>query len=125
MTTAFDEKLAYIDKVLSFYFDDEPFIETAKLFPSPEGQVENWFRFAQVFEKVSILGNVPKEHWEILQLIVEDATTAYEAAEFMGEKPDHDERLGEGYEDSYEIPPGFVERHQELIWKVVNEVYGT
>ncbi len=125
MTTTFDEKITYIDKVLGFYFENEPFIETARLFPSPEGQVENWFKFAQVFEKVSILGKVPTENWEVLQLIVEDAITEFEAAVFIGEKPDQERRLGEGYEESYEFPTGFVEHHQDLIWKVVNEVYRT
>ena len=120
-----EEKLAYIDRVLGFYFENEPFAETAKLFPSPEGQVENWFKFAQVFEKVLILGKVPREHWEILQLIVEDATTEFEAAALIGEEPDQKQRLGDGYEESYDFPTGFVESHQELIWKVVNEVYST
>ncbi len=120
-----DDKLAYIDKVLGFYFDDEPFSELARLFPSPEGQIETWYKFALVFEKVADLGGVPEAQWEILQLFVEDATTEFEAAAMIGEPPDQEQPLGFGYEDSYDIPEGFGERHQALIWQVVKEIYGS
>ena len=119
-----DDKIAYIDKVLGFYFDDEPFFETAKLFPNPGSEVDSWFKFAQVFDKVSVLGRVSEDHREILQLLVEDAATELKASAMLGEVPDEEQPLGDGYEDDYDFPPGFVERHQKLIWKVVKEVYG-
>jgi len=118
-----EEKSKFIDKVLGFYFD-EPFLNEAKLFPSPEGQVETWYKFAVVFERVSTSAKIPESQWEALQLFIEDATTDFEASLFVGEEPDLDSELGVGY-DGYEIPPDFAKNYQSLIWETVIDVYGS
>ncbi|MFL0803286.1 MAG: hypothetical protein K6L81_06185 [Agarilytica sp.] len=118
-----EEKANYIDKVLGFYFD-EPFLKGAANFPSPEGEVESWYKFSLVFDKVATLGDIPEKDWEILQLFVEDATTEYEAAAFLGEEPDLIRGLGVGY-DGYVIPEGFAQNYQKLIWESVLSIYGS
>ena len=118
-----EEKSKFIDEVLGFYFDD-PFLDGAKLFPSPEREVESWYKFALVFDQVSKLAKIPKNQWEALQLLIEDATTDFEASSLIGEDPDFDSELGVGY-DGYEIPPDFAKNNQSLIWKTVLEVYGS
>jgi len=118
-----EEKAKFIDHVLGFYFE-KPFLEAVEVFPSPKGEVESWYKVALVFERVAKAANIPKEQWEILELIVEDATTEYEAAEFIGEAPDTEYELGVGY-DGYEIPEGFVAKCQPLIWEAVLDVYSS
>jgi hypothetical protein len=118
-----EEKAKYIDDILGFYFD-EPFLEAAKHFPSPESEVESWFKFARVFEKVCKLGNIQEEEKEALQLLIEDATTEYESSMFIGEEPDKDYELGVGY-DGYEIPKDFDKKHHKLIWQEVLNVYSS
>ena len=118
-----EEKTKFIDRVLGFYFD-EPFMKSANLFPSPEGQVNSWYKFALVFERVVKGSNIPESEWEILQLFIEDATTTYESSAFIGEEPDAEEELGVGY-DGYVIPEDFAKKHQKLIWEEVINVYGS
>jgi len=118
-----EEKAKYIDKVLGFYFD-EPFLEGAKLFPSPEGEVESWFKFAQVFDNVCKNETIKDEEKEALQLLVEDATTEITSSQFLGEEPDTEYELGVGY-DGYEIPKDLDKRLHKLIWEEVINVYGS
>lgn len=116
-----EDKSRLIDEVLGFYFD-EPFLDGAKLFPSPEREVDSWFRLALVFDQVRQLANIPEEHYQALLLLVEDAISEYVAASFIGEEPDKEAELGVGY-DGYPIPPGFARHYQSVIWDAVCEIY--
>ena len=116
-----EDKAEYIDKVLGFYFD-EPFLKGANLFPSPEREVESWYKFAQVFEKVVTESGIPENEWKILQLFIEDAINDLESSAFLGEKPDTERELGVGY-DGYKIPVDFATKYQKLIWEEIFRVY--
>ena len=116
------EKAEFIDRILGFYFK-EPFLSGIASLPCLETEVDTWFKFATVFHRVFEAASVRDDQKEALQLLVEDATTEFESAAFLGESPDQEEELGVGY-DSYEIPEGFAKRLQQLIWREVIHVYG-
>lgn len=116
-----EEKAKYIDMILGFYFE-ELFLKGIEQFPSPEGEVESWYKFALVLEAVTKVASIPEEHLEILQLFIEDAITEYESWVLLGEQPDTEQELGVGY-DGYEIPLGFATKYQGVIWREVLNVY--
>jgi hypothetical protein len=116
-------KLRIIEEILGFLLD-EPFLETANAFPSPEDVIEDWYLTATIFQNVQEKQQIPDEHREALHILVEEAEAEYKASEMLGEKPDVEEELGLGY-DGYEIPEGFAAKHQGAIWKEVIAVHGT
>lgn len=118
-----EQKSKYIDEILGFYFDGE-FLKEAKLFPSPESEVESWFKFAKIFDNVCKIAKIKDEEREALQLLIEDATTEYTSSLFIGGEPDKEYELGVGY-DGYDIPKDFDKRLHTLIWQEVINVYNS
>ncbi|GGH88508.1 hypothetical protein GCM10007363_01380 [Pseudomonas fluvialis] len=122
-TMTIEDKSKFIDEVLGFYFG-EPFLDGAKLFSSPESEVDSWYKFALVFDQVRKSANIPEKYYEALQLLVEDAISEYVASSFIGEDPDKEEELGVGY-DGYHIPPDFAKNYQSKIWDAVCEIFSS
>lgn len=118
-----EQKVAFIEDVLGFFLD-APFMETAKDFPSPEDLIEDWYLTAIAFRNVRDKQQIPEQHWEALHLLLGDAIAEYKAAVALGEAPDMEEQLGEGYDDD-DIPKGFARMHQAVIWQEVMEVFGS
>ena len=117
------DKLKIIEDVLGFLFD-EPFMEVASNFPSPEDVIEDWYLTATIFLNVRDAQMIPDEHRETLHLLIGDAVAEYKAAAMLGEKPDTKEELGVGY-DGYDVPEDFAGKHQTAIWKEVLAVLGS
>ena len=117
------EKLRLIEDVLGFLFD-EPFIEAASKFPSPEDVIEDWYLTATVFQNVRDAQMIADEHCGALHLLIGDAVAEYKAAAMLGEAPDMKEDLGVGY-DGYDVPEDFADKHQAAIWKEVLAVLGS
>jgi len=116
-------KLRMIDQTLGFLLD-EPFAQTARDFPSPEDVIEDWYLHARIFAAVRDKQGIAEEHWQALDLLIEDAIAEYGAARMLGEAPDTEEELGVGY-DGYEVPPDFAANHQAVIWQQVLAVLGS
>lgn len=116
-------KLRMIDQTLGFLLDG-PFAETARDFPSPQDIIEDWYLHARIFAAVRDQQGIAEEHWQALDLLIEDAIAEYEAARMLGEAPDTEEELGVGY-DGYEVPTDFAANHQAVIWQQVVAVLGS
>ena len=116
------DKVRIIDEELGFLLD-EPFMDAAGQFPSPDDVIEDWYLTATAFRNVRESQHIPDEHREALHLLVEDAISEYRSAVMLGEPPDTEEELGVGYE-GYDVPEGFAANYQAVIWKEVLAVFG-
>lgn len=107
-----EAKAAFVDQVLGFYLES-PLLGTALLMPSPQGEVDNWYLLAQVFQAVLQRSGVGDADRHNIFLLVEDANAELTAARFLGIEPDTETELGSGYD----LPAGFAQRMHAMIWQ--------
>ncbi|MWV16912.1 hypothetical protein F3I16_12755 [Pseudomonas sp. L-22-4S-12] len=99
---------------MGFYLES-PLLETALLMPSPQGEVDNWYLLAQVFQAVLQRSEVGAADYHNLFLLVEDASAELTAARFLGiePEPETETELGSGYD----LPASFAQRMHAMIWQ--------
>ena len=113
-----NDKISYIENVLHFVFEGE-FSKTVKQFPSPESEIESWYKIASVYDQVSSCGHISDDENNSLFDLVEDDCTDIVASMLLNEEPEIDVPLGDGYD----LPEEFVKKWQPIIWNAVIQIY--
>lgn len=113
-----NKKVEFIENVLQFVFQGE-FSKTVKQFPSPESEIEDWYKIANVFDQVSSSSYISDDEKNSLLDLVEAACSEIVASQFLSVEPDIDESLGDGFD----LPEEFVTKWQPIIWDAVLQIY--